>query len=53
VTATTPPVPDLTRVDLRDLRAMRRGELAAAVDDVLTDPRRLVEIWWGGETKDG
>ncbi|MGH3312230.1 MAG: hypothetical protein ACRDP3_16855 [Streptomyces sp.] len=47
--AGTPPLPDLTGVDLCVLRAMDAPALLAAVDAVLDRPERFTETWWGDD----
>lgn len=44
----TPPLPDLTTVDLRTLRVMDHPDLVAAVDRVLGRSRELGESWASG-----
>lgn len=43
----SPPLPDLTGVDLHVLRAADDPAVLAAVDDVLRDPGRHTDLWWG------
>nr|WP_240968567.1 hypothetical protein [Streptomyces sp. HNM0575] len=43
----SPPLPDLTGVDLHVLRVAEDPALRAAVDDVLRDPYRCTDLWWG------
>lgn len=43
----SPPLPDLTGVDLHVLRVADDPAVRAAVDDVLRDPYRYTDLWWG------
>ena len=49
----TPPLPDLTGVDLHVLRTSEDPVLLAAVDEVLRGPERFTETWWGDDTSKG
>jgi hypothetical protein len=43
------PLPDLTGVDLHDLRVADDPVVRAAVDDVLRRPERFTGTWWGAD----
>ncbi|MGP4006244.1 hypothetical protein [Streptomyces sp. 4N124] len=43
----TAPLPDLTDIDLRTLRAMDDPELSAAVERVLRGSAEFQEVWYG------
>lgn len=43
----SPPLPDLTGIDLHVLRVADDPAVLAAVDDVLRSPYRYTGTWWG------
>ena len=49
----SPPLPDLTGVDLHVLRVADDPAVRAAVDDVLRDPHRYTDLWWGSDGEQG
>lgn len=49
----SPPLPDLTGVDLHVLRTSDDPAVRAAVDDVLRDPYRYTGLWWGSDGEQG
>lgn len=49
----SPPLPDLTGIDLHVLRVADDPAVRAAVDDVLRSPYRYIGTWWGADGGNG